>query len=50
MELVVPRVELVSLIEPYAIEDGRRGQQSFAVHTLLRIHVMQHWFKLSDPR
>ena len=49
MELVVPWAELVSLIEPYAPESGRRGQQPFAVSTLLRIHFMQQWFKLSDP-
>lgn len=49
MELVVPWAELVSLIEPYATESGRRGQQPFAVQTMLRIHFMQHWFKLSDP-
>ena len=49
MELVVPWAELVSLIEPYAPESGRRGQQPFAVQTLLRIHFMQQWFKLSDP-
>ena len=49
MELVVPWTELVSLIEPYAPESGCRGQQPFAVQTLLRIHFMQQWFKLSDP-
>ena len=49
MELVVPWAELVSLIEPYAPDSGRRGQQPFAVQTLLRIHFMQQWFKLSDP-
>ncbi len=49
MELVVPWAERVSLIEPYAPESGRRGQQPFAVQTLLRIHFMQPWFKLSDP-
>src|SRR5574343_980635 len=49
MELVVPWAELVSLIEPYAPESGRRGQQPLAVQTLLRIHFMQQWFKLSDP-
>jgi hypothetical protein len=37
MELVVPWSELVALIEPYAPESGRRGQQPFAVQTLLRI-------------
>ena len=30
MELVVPWAELVALIEPYAPESGRRGQQPFA--------------------
>ena len=49
MELVVPWAELVALIAPYAPESGRRGQQPFAVQTLLRIHFMQQWFKLSDP-
>jgi len=49
MELVVPWAELVSLIEPYAAESGRRGQQPFALQTLLRIYFMQQWFKLSDP-
>ncbi|MFI8613965.1 IS5 family transposase [Acidovorax sp. NPDC077693] len=49
MELVVPWTELVSLIEPYAPEAGRRGPQPFAVQTLLRIHFMQQWFKLSHP-
>ena len=47
MGLVVPWAELVSLIEPYAPEIGRRGQQPFSVQTLLRIHFMQQWFKLS---
>lgn len=37
------------LIEPFAPESGRRGQQPFAVETLLRIHFMQQWFNLSDP-
>ncbi len=44
-----PGAELVSLIEPCAPESGRRGQQPFAVQTLLKIHFMQQWFKLSDP-
>ena len=34
------RVELVALVEPYAPQSGRRGQQPFAVSTLLRIHFM----------
>jgi len=49
MDRVVPWSELVSLIEPYAPESGRRGQQPFAVEAMLRIHFMQQWFNLSDP-
>lgn len=49
MDRVVPWVELVALIEPFAPEAGRRGQQPFAVEALLRIHFMQQWFNLSDP-
>ncbi len=49
MEVVMPWTELVSLIDSYAPESGRRGQQPFAVQTLLRIHFMQQWFKFSDP-
>lgn len=41
MNLVVPWTELRALIEPYAPESGRRGQQSFSVETMLRIHFMQ---------
>ena len=49
MERVVPWADLVALIEPYAPEAGRRGQQPFGVESLLRIHFMQQWFNLSDP-
>ena len=49
MDRVVPWAELVGLIEPYAPESGRRGQQPFAVEAMLRIHFMQQWFNLSDP-
>jgi IS5 family transposase len=49
MDRVVPWSEFVSLIEPFAPESGRRGQQPFAVEAMLRIHLMQQWFNLSDP-
>jgi len=39
----------VALIEPFAPEAGRRGQQPFGVEVLLRIHFMQQWLNLSDP-
>ena len=48
MNLVVPRSELVGLIQPYA-PSGMVGRPPFAVATMLRIHFMQQWFGLSDP-
>lgn len=48
MDRVVPWHDLVALVEPYAPESGRRGQQPFGVETLLRIHFMQQWFNLLD--
>ena len=48
MELVVPWVELIELIEPHAPK-GKNGRPPFAVSTMLRIHFMQQWFGLSDP-
>jgi transposase, IS5 family len=49
MQRVVPWAELVRQIEPYAPQ-GRRGRPPFAVEAMLRIHFMQQWFALSDPR
>lgn len=49
MERVVPWADLVRQIEPHAPQ-GRRGRPPFAVETMLRIHFMQQWFALSDPR
>jgi IS5 family transposase len=49
MQRVVPWAELVRQIEPYAPR-GRRGRPPFAVEAMLRIHFMQQWFALSDPR
>ena len=49
MELVVPWTELVSLIEPYAPEAGRRGQQPFAVQTLLRITLCSNGSSSAIP-
>lgn len=49
MDRVVPWADLVSLIEPYAPEVGRRGQRPFDVQVMLRIHFLQQWFNLSDP-
>ena len=48
MELVVPWVELIGLIEPHAPK-GKNGRPPFTISTMLRIHFMQQWFGLSDP-
>ena len=50
MELVVPWRELVGLIQPFAAEPtSKGGRPSFRVETMLRIHILQQWFGLSDP-
>ena len=50
MNLVVPWVELVSLIAQHAPVPGAKGgRPPFAVDTMLRIHFLQQWFTLSDP-
>ncbi|MET3514997.1 hypothetical protein ABIC63_002780 [Pseudacidovorax sp. 1753] len=50
MDRAVPWRDLVALFEPFAPESGRRGQQPFAVETLLRIHFMQQRFTLKPLR
>jgi transposase, IS5 family len=50
VDLVVPWAELVALIAPYAPAPGAKGgRPPFAVQTMLRIHLVQQWFNLSDP-
>lgn len=48
MEQVVPWVELVALIEPFYPKAGN-GRRPYPLETLLRIHLLQNWFALSDP-
>ena len=48
MEQVVPWKSLLNLIEPfYPIAGG--GRQPYPLDTMLRVHLMQNWFGLSDP-
>ena len=50
MEKVVPWTELVKLIAPYyAKEPEKAGRRPYPLLTMLHIHLMQHWFNLSDP-
>lgn len=48
MEQVVPWRELLTLIEPHYPKAGR-GRRPYPLASMLRIHLMQNWFGLSDP-
>jgi transposase, IS5 family len=48
MEQVVPWKTLVGLIEPHYPVAGR-GRRPYPLESMLRVHLMQNWFALSDP-
>jgi IS5 family transposase len=48
MELVVPWKVLLKIIEPHYRVAGR-GRRPYALESMLRVHLMQNWFALSDP-
>lgn len=48
MDQVVPWKPLLNLIEPLYPVAGR-GRHPYPLATMLRIHLMQNWFGLSDP-
>jgi hypothetical protein len=48
MELVVPWKALLKLIEPHYPMAGR-GRRPYPLESMLRVHLMQNWFALSDP-
>ncbi len=48
MEQVVPWKEVLVLIEPHYPKAGR-GRHPYAMETMLRIHLLQQWYALSDP-
>lgn len=47
MEQVVPWSGLVELIEPHYPKAGG-GRKPYPLDTMLRIHLLQNWFSLSD--
>ena len=50
MEKVVPWKALIDLIEPhYPKISSKGGQPPYPLATLLRIHLLQQWYDLSDP-
>jgi IS5 family transposase len=48
MELVVPWKDIVKVITPFYPVAGR-GRRPYPLEAMLRIHLMQNWFALSDP-
>lgn len=48
MNQVVPWQALVALVEPVYPKAGN-GRPPVGVERMLRIHLLQHWFNLSDP-
>lgn len=48
MEQVVPWKVLLKIIEPHYPVAGR-GRKPYALESMLRVHLMQNWFALSDP-
>lgn len=48
MEQVVPWKALVRQIEPFYPLAGQ-GRHPYPLETMLRVHLMQNWFGLSDP-
>jgi len=48
MELVVPWKALLKVIEPFYPVAGR-GRRPYPLESMLRVHLMQNWFALSDP-
>jgi IS5 family transposase len=48
MEQVVPWKSLLNLIEPFYPVAGQ-GRHPYPLDTMLRVHLMQNWFGLSDP-
>ncbi|HSV14901.1 MAG TPA: IS5 family transposase [Tepidisphaeraceae bacterium] len=48
MEQVVPWKALLQVIEPFYPMAGN-GRRPYPLATMLRVHLMQNWFALSDP-
>src|SRR5664279_4046751 len=48
MDVVVPWKALLGLMEPHYPVAGR-GRRPYPLESMLRVHLMQNWFALSDP-
>ncbi len=47
MDDMIPWDDWIALIAPY-YPDGKRGRPTKGIETMLRMYLMQNWFKLSD--
>lgn len=47
---LVPWQELLDLIRPFYYVSGRRGRQPYPLEQMLRIHLLQCSYNLSDPQ
>ena len=48
MERVIPWLDLCSVIRPFYPKAGN-GRPPVGLERMLRLHLLQHWFNLSDP-
>jgi hypothetical protein len=50
MEAVVPWQALIDLIEPHYPKASKKGgRPPYPLATMLRVHLLQQWYSLSDP-
>ena len=50
METLVPWQALIDLIEPHYPKTSKKGgRPPYMLATMLRIHLLQQWYSLSDP-
>jgi IS5 family transposase len=50
MDVVVPWQALIDLIEPHYPKASKKGgRPPYPLATMLRIHLLQQWYSLSDP-
>ena len=50
MEVVVPWEMLIGLIKPHYPKTSKKGgRPPYQLATMLRIHLLQQWYSLSDP-
>ena len=50
LDKLVPWKDLCDLIRPHYFVSGRRGRQPFPLELMLRIHILQSAYNLSDPQ